>query len=293
MRKIAITVLALAAAACGPDAQELATIAQRDSLLAEVLERATLINEISTELGKVADTTTGLALPTEEGLTQAAAENEVVLGKIRHVISRLELQEEQLQESRDRIRSLTTQDSRLSEQIDRYEATVNEIRAAAESREAEYTALVDQQRSMIASLSRQLDTAYAQNRELAAENQELETNLSDVTAAANTVYYIAGTKDELKEKGIVVEEGSKFLFFGSRTLQPARDLDPEQFFAIDKTAVFEIPLPDQTKPYRILSRHNPMYLANAVDDGEIRESVAIDSPEKFWEPSRFLILVQN
>src|SRR2546427_9635158 len=47
-------------------------------------------------------------------------------------------------------------------------------------------------------------------------------------------------------RSIVKEGGSRFLFVlwkSGQTLQPARELDPAAFHAIDKTKVTEIPFP--------------------------------------------------
>lgn len=292
-------ILALAGfLACGPGQGELErvrqeaaqTSAERDSLVAEVLATASMVNEINLELARVTDSGPAMALPGETGASAAEA-NEVALERIRAAINQLQTTQAQLDSSRTRISQLSSNESRLVSQINRYQETITELREQAEKRETELQAVIQQQRAMITTLASAVDTARAENQRLNSRNVMLTDSVSHLT----TVYYAVGTKSELEERGIVVNEGTKFLFFGSKTLQPARDLNPEDFTAIDMHDVMQIPLPDSTKEYKILTRQNPEFLAaHITDDGKVRgDALAITSPRDFWAASRFLILVQN
>jgi hypothetical protein len=118
--------------------------------------------------------------------------------------------------------------------------------------------------------------------------------VANLTSYKNTVYYAVGTEDELKKRGIVTKEGSKFLVFGGTRLEPARNLDPAVFTAIDKTQQTSIPLPRTDKKYKIVSRQSPSYLgSNVTKDGKVEGSVEISQPEEFWSASKYLILVQD
>ena len=267
--------------------------AERDSLVAEVLATAALINQIQLELSEVSDTSLTMALPSEEGLSSRAEENEIALAKIRAAIEQLERSQAEIETQRERIASLTSSRSTLLGRVSQYEATIAELREGAERRALEYEAIIAQQRTMIANLARQVDTAQAQNEVLALQNVVLSDSIEALANLESTVYYVMGTKDELEEKGVVVNEGTKFLFFGSKTLQPARDLNPELFTAIDKHEITTIRLPEPERDYRILTRQNPEYLAAMTEGGRVRDSLQIASPDAFWAPSRFLILVRN
>lgn len=107
-------------------------------------------------------------------------------------------------------------------------------------------------------------------------------------------YYVVGTEDELIEKGIVEREGGANLLFAriGRTLTPARGLDPELFTVIDRRDVLEIPLPDSTRRYKVVSRQNLDAAEVAErDEAEFRGHLRIPDSERFWGGSRFLILV--
>jgi len=132
---------------------------------------------------------------------------------------------------------------------------------------------------------------------LTTEKQILTDTVSAMTTRENTVYYIVGTKQELKQKGIIQEEGgTRFLIF-TRTgevIKPAAHLDPSAFTAIDRRQVKEIPLPAPDKEYRVVTNQNVAY-ANlpAEGKGKVKGTLQITNPESFWANSKFLILVQN
>ena len=139
-----------------------------------------------------------------------------------------------------------------------------------------------------------MDTLTTEKGQLESDKAALSDTVVNLTQYKNTVYYAIGTKDELMKKGVVTKEGSKFLVFGGTRLEPARNLNPEAFTAIDKTTNTSIPLPRTDKKYKIVSRQSPTYLAAGVTkDGKVSGAVEIAQPEEFWSASKYLILVQD
>ena len=62
---------------------------------------------------------------------------------------------------------------------------------------------------------------------------------------------------------------------------------------VDRLKERVINFPDAGQ-YRIFSRQNPAFAAPlAVKDGKMSGGLRIDQPEKFWEPSKFLIIVKG
>ena len=126
------------------------------------------------------------------------------------------------------------------------------------------------------------------------------TRLNDelrVSLASNArVYYIIGREDELLKKGVIVKEGGMNLLVGrvGKTVQASRSLDPSVFMAIDARQVSTIPMPDSTRTYRVISRQS-------LDEAEVRErkntsfkgALRITNPNRFWAPSRYLIVVSS
>lgn len=296
-------VLLLASSACGPSSevrQQLAQLeaisAEKDSLLLQVTENARLMSEISAEVARVKS-------PARMAAAEAPLEvtRENVLADIHALSERLNESEERLLASQQRVEALTRDNQRLSSSVREFQKAV-----------LDFQATIGNQKATIASLTEEVNALREENVRLAGEKQTLtQTNtvlteekvaLADTLEAVldrnNTAYYVAGTKDELKRRGIIEEEGgSRVLFvFGKagKTVVPARVLDPAQFTAIDMREVTEIALPWADRDYRIASRQDLAALASPPDDdGDLRGVLRIADPDRFWSGSRFLILVQK
>ena len=295
MRKLLLlAVIGLTAAGCDASKDKLNTAmadnqrisAEKDSLLTEVMANATLVNDINNELAKAKNLGANPVAPGEAGATNASADRQVVLGKIRDAITRLNESEAQLERSKARLASLGRKDSRLLAQINEYQKTVADLKATVERQQAEYTAIIDSQKVQIVALHATVDTATQQNTQLTTEKQALIDTM-------NTVYYVAGTKDELVKKGVAVQEGSKFLVFGGHHLAAARSLTPAPFTTINRMQDSVIPLPDSTRNYKIITRQNLEFTQGADKDGKFKGAIHITSPEQFWAASKYLIIKQD
>jgi hypothetical protein len=273
LKMIVGALLVAATAACGMSAEterKLAELeqanAQKDSLMQEVALSARLLSDVSVEIAKVQVRGNRLEVSSETPLT---AQRDTMLAKLRYVVTRVRETEQQLSQNRARIRSLTT--------------ISDSLRATLDSTITNYQTAIAEQKSTIDWLTQRVET-------LTAENLALTDSLS-------IVYYVVGTKDDLKRRGILVEEGGSRVLFvlwrTGRTLAPARNLDPTLFTAIDKRVTIDIPLPDSTAEYRIASRQNLDGLATPRKGNRLQNvpSLQIASPEDFWRNSRFLIIV--
>jgi hypothetical protein len=278
-----LAALLVAANACGTSAEterKLADLeqasAQRDSLLQEVAVSARLLNDVSAALSKVQVRGRQIRTSSE---TPLLAQRDSMMQKLRYVVARVSETENRLNESQQRIKNLSS----LSDSL----------RATLDSTATNLGAIIESQRATVASLTEQVTR-------LETENVALRDTIANVTERENTVYYIIGTKDDLKQKGVIVEEGgSRVLFVLWRTgstLAPAREIDPSMFTPINKRQVTEIRLPDAASEYRIASRQDLEYLATPRNDqGKVTgtSSLQISAPEQFWRNSKFLIIVQE
>src|SRR5207253_8899909 len=99
--------------------------------------------------------------------------------------------------------------------------------------------------------------------------------------------------EELVRRGIVGAAGSRgFVVAGSRSVRPARTLDPTALTKIDRTVDRTIVLP--AGKYEIISRQSPTAATSVLKNGKVVAGVVtIDQPEQFWEASPFLIIVRT
>jgi hypothetical protein len=171
----------------------------------------------------------------------------------------------------------------LKTQLTEFQNTINRFQA-----------IIDTQKVAILSMTDQINNLQSENVKLVAQKEELTGQVDTLTTVRNTVYYTIGRKNDLVQRGIAVEEGSKFLFFGGKSLQPARQLDNAGFTAGDMRTLTVVTLPDSTRKYKIISRQNLAGLATPPNNkGEFRGSIEISSPEVFWGPSKYLIVVEQ
>jgi uncharacterized phage infection (PIP) family protein YhgE len=291
---------ALLAACNGEVKQQLATVQHVDSLrvdslgnirkelLEEVMTSTQFVNQINTELAKAKalSATTPTQLETNAEMSQVNEERKRVMSKITHLVARLDSVQSRVAGLRTRVAQMSQKDSALVAQVAAYEKTISDLQASAEKQRAEFQGVIDKQTTQIAALNSTVDT-------LTHVKLALTDTVSQLTTEKNTAYYIVGTKDELIKKGVLVEEGRKrFFLVGGRKTEPARSLDPGAFTKIDRLANRTISLPEGE--YEIWSRQDPTYAQPQVArDGKISGGLTIDQPERFWGPSRFLIIVRS
>jgi hypothetical protein len=259
-------------------------------MLNEVMTSTQFVNDLNGEIAK-------LKAPVKAGLTakqsdestvaHAAADRDAVTQRVRELVARLDSSESRIASLRSRVATLSKHDGQLAQQVALYEKTITDLRDAAERQRAELQAVIDGQNLKITALN-------TDNVRLAGEKTALTDTVGRLTVEKNTAYYVVGTRSELVKKGVLVEEGHRsFLgLLGSRPIAPARSLDPAQFVKIDRRRDVTIPLPEGE--YSIVTRQDLEFATPAEkNDDRIKGSLTVDHPEKFWEPSKFLVLVRR
>ncbi|MEO8202139.1 MAG: hypothetical protein ABI679_16530 [Gemmatimonadota bacterium] len=266
--------------------QQMSTISsEKDSLLKMVVDNTQLMNDINNELNKVKDLKTGVVpvSSAETGAVDTVRVQDYLLAKVKEVTTRINDAETRLAASQRRVRGLTRASDTLRANIAEFEATI-----------VRFQAIIDTQKVTIASLTGQINELQSSNLKLVAQRESLTSQVDTLTTQNNTVYYVMGRKNDLVQRGIAVQEGSKFLFFGGKSLQPARQVENSAFTSADMRSLTEIPLPDSTRKYKVISRQNLAGLAEQPNDhGEFKGSIRIADPVVFWTPARYLIVVEQ
>lgn len=272
----------LIAGACKPssqvqDSQQVATYdsaaSQRDSVMQQLAYQARTLADLSAELAQVQ--VRNLQISTE---SPAAAQRDSMIQRVRYIVARVNESDAKLRTSARQIRNLT----HLSDSL----------RTTLESTITSMQATITAQQEQIAFFTATVDT-------LRGQNVALTDTVANMSVRENTVYFVVGTRDQLKQKGLVTEEGGArvlwILWKTGKTLQSARELDPALFTPINKRLLTEIPLPFAAGRYRILSRQDQSHLATPRDQGGrfTGPALRINSPEEFWRNSKFLIILQE
>lgn len=255
-------------------ADSIATL--RQDLLEQVMAGAGFVAEINRELARARSLGSSRQVQPVAEIADANEERKAVVRRINQLVTRLESVQARVASMRTQ---LADKDSALSAKVTEYEQIVAQANEAAERQRIELQNVIAAQGVTIAALTRQVDT--------------LTGALGQVTSDHRAAYYVAGTREELQQKGVLVPQGRKrFLVAGRKSLVPARDLDPGVFTRIDRLRDTTIVLPDGV--YKIVSQQNGHYVVpESVKDGRIGGAITIDQPERFWNTSRYLILVRS
>ncbi len=246
----------------------------RDSLARELAERSETIQQLTTSIERAASQVS------ETGVT--APEN--LQDRIATMADNLQSTRSQLEEAQRRIRVLSRQSSSLRDSLDAVITERNEALAM--------------QRDSIDQLVAGLDSMSSRAEMLSTERADLSEALRALEEKYYTVHVAIGTRDELMEQGVIEEEGGArvllILWKAGETLVPARDLPDNAFQSMDFRETTTIDLPQQGT-YKLISRHNPEYLATTLDeDGQFTgASLEVTEPEQFWQSSRYLILMRR
>jgi len=267
----------------------------KNDLLNEVLASTQFVNELNTEIGKLKShrpAKLSATLTRESDMSLIKEERASVVARIRELVARLDSSEAHVASLRARAATFAKRDSSIVQQVAAYEKTIADLRQTVEQQRAEYQATIARQNTQIAALTSKVDTVVMENVKLAGERTALTDTVSQLTTEKNTAYFVIGTKDQLVKEGILVEEGRKrFVLIGGRPVAPARELDPTKFTKIDRIRdrVINFPAGD----FMIFTRQNPTFASPfSAKDGKFSGGLRIDQPERFWEPSKFLIIVK-
>ena len=175
--------------------------------------------------------------------------------------------------------------------------------AKLEKRMKSYKSQFNGLNKMIASLKTQLQEREQSMADLQVRLTSLEEEVTLKTAtiavnemtiaskekSLNTVYYIVGTRDQLREKGIITEEGG-FLWglLGSTTVL-ADQVDERLFTPIDKTSETIIPISKAIR--EVLPRRSVESYASA-EISENQADLRIIDPSRFWQQRYAVIVVE-
>lgn len=266
-----------------------AASAERDTLLQQVRETQDFIDSVDTDLAHLAGPDS-LSVPRVggggEGADTSLSVREVMRRRLQVVAERLARSDSQARERAERVRVLAGRNAAL-------EARVAEL----DSSVARFREIVQGQQAQIASLVARVDTLERANAQLVAERGALTDSVTRLVARADSVFVVAAPRQELLRLGVVVEEGgTKVPLLGrlNAVIVPARAQHERLFAVLDRRRDVVIPLPNATRPYRIVSSHDPALLEPAQPGNPVvRGALRIADPERFWAGSRFLVLVEE
>ncbi len=244
-------------------------LASKDRFIEEI---TTTVNEIHTSLEN--------AWAMERGVVQQAATAE---GS--KAITPVELKYRIL----DRIVDMRTSLSKNQQKVANLQKRLRNSRiqyAGLEKMVADLKTRLDEREQSIAGLServRNLESDVVKKTQIISAHEIAITEQEDVIAEQkkklNTVYYVAGNRDELQERGVIKDEGGILWGLTGTTTVLAPVNHDGQFETFDKTAEKVIPVRGMIDEM-IPKREPSSYVVERAQNGTT--VLIIVKPEEFW-----------
>jgi exonuclease VII small subunit len=265
-------------------ARELARLrtvsAEKDSALAQVRETQDVIDAISRELSSIPGVD-NRRIVVGGSENQPANLQAIIAEKITRARALVEQSDATIREREQRITALLGENDSLKTEAAKFRESIETM-----------LAMIDKQRAELERLTTRVAELENAQEQLKRENSELSDTVGALRARENAVYVAVGTESELLRAGVIVRAGGANMGFWrpGQTLIPAKNPPRNAFRSLDMTQVRQIELPDAAS-YRIISNHNPAFLSRSWGD-LVRGQLEIRDADRFWEASRFLILVR-
>ena len=249
----------------------------QSAMIGDAATTSRLISEIDRDLTKARIEVKDDKKKAESNIENASDRLAFVQKKVNVVLARLSASEARIRRMREDSVARTMLNASQAAQIAEYEKSIADLRTSVENQSRE-----------IAILTVQVDSMGRENVVLTAKNHAM-------AAHEDSVFIVIGTEKELTAKGVIRREGGTLLAFGrGKTIVPARAFENEDFQVISKSKDLSIQLPESDKEYRIVSRQN-LEFTDSVNPKEsmVKGTLHVTDPDKFWAPSKYLILVRR
>jgi hypothetical protein len=239
------------------------------------VEKDTLITtlqtamEIASEIEKLQKEVVGKPARTSKNAEGVVSWDVKVRSEIADIRKRHREMRDQLARAQTRLKEMSAKNTAMATNFEHALQTIEELQAKTAQQDVYIQELV----TRIGGLEK--------------ENLELVTD-------KNRVYWIAATKDSLRKVGVIKQQGGKSLLLTrvGETFTPGDALDPALFHTIDKSRDNQISLPDNAE-YEIVSAQNVAFVDSVIQKKRrVKNHFTIKDP-KFWDNSKFLILMRR
>jgi hypothetical protein len=258
----------------------------QSQIIGDATTSARLVAEIERDLSRVRSlrVPAGDTTQIESAIQSTSTQLATVQKKVTALINRLNASEARLQRIRNDSAAHATNDAATMQQLREHEQAIAELRTT-----------VEQQRTEIAMLEQKVDSVVRANVVLVNQRDSVIVVANTFAAREDSVFVVIGNERDLTQKGLIRREGGTLLMFGrGKTLVPGRTLDQSHFTVLSKERDKQIMLPSSDREYRIISRQALEFTDLARPrDAIVKGTLTITDSERFWAPSKYLILVEK
>jgi chromosome segregation ATPase len=264
--------------------------ARADELQKVSVEKDTLITTLQTAMSLTREIESlQKEMVTRSGKKSAKTDEGVITwdAKVRSQINDIRKRHRQLRDAlaraNARLKEMTATNTAMAAQLEQAMQTITQLQADNA-----------QQAGRIRELAARLEGLEKDKSQLLAVNKMKTDSIDTLVSDKNRVYWISGTKDSLKQLGVIKQQGGRSLLITrvGETYTPADGLNPAVFHVLDKSHDNQIALPDNAD-YEIVSPQNVAYAEPVVPKKRRVKSQLVIKDQKFWDNSKFLILLRH
>lgn len=280
--KILFLSIVVSFASCGINSSSTDDIATIDSLSTILADRQSEIENHLQLLDNI-DAALKEANPTEN---MDVKDPEKVKAIDQEIYDKIGALRDKLEADNREIALLREDLNKAKESADYRKDLINKISGRMEELQKENDLLkqqISKETQDISNLTAELEAQGIQIGQLMASLGELNEDIVELKAELNLVYYLVGTKKELKQDSIIVKKGVG----GAITL--SENSDNSKFTKLNKTSDTVINLTGFKKAELVPTRPEGSYKFET--DNDLIVQLNITNPEKFWETSKFLAIV--
>ena len=269
---------------CGPDykTEVERMMRERDSLMAQYDAKDSVINGYMQDIAEIQTSIEGLTAQ-EDMLNREGANNTEIsqdaktriMGDIEGIRQMIDQNKKKLSDLQSRVRKSNVKVAELEKMI----GSLNSQLAVRDSSINSLNENIFALNGKITTMQTEIDTIVIESARKTAE-------ITDKTTKLHTAYYTVGDYKTLRDKKVLAKQGG-FLGLGkAKTMVP--DFNREAFTQIDFTSTKTIQL--NTKSAKLLSTH-PTGSYNLLSENKKVTAIEITDPEKFWQASKYLVVV--
>ncbi len=290
MKKIFVIVMAvlpLFFASCAGNDEKAAAVA--DSLQSVIDQKDVEIDALFEVLSDIENNLTEVSSRYSQIATlrqQHPEKNANVKGQI---TDQLAVIENIMSQNKAKIASLNSKVANLNEENSKLQTFIESLNARMAEQENQINGLMNEltiSKETIKKLSGNVDELTQANQEKDSRIAQQQEEMAYLADQSHRAYYVIGSYDELKEKGVVNKEGG--LLF--KTQKATNNVNVKNFTLIDKNKVtsFDVNL----RKARLISKHpegSYEFVYDETDSKMVRKLVVKDVAA-FWSNTDFLIV---
>ncbi|MEM9671555.1 MAG: hypothetical protein AAF992_03125 [Bacteroidota bacterium] len=257
--------------------QILAAVEHKDAALTEFMESLATVED---NLHQIRERELNIEITQKETGTSAQQAEKKIVADIQAIDALLLENREKIQELNKKLGGAYGKNNKLRKSLTKLK---DELTQQIKERETEIGTLKDQ----LVAMEMKIDTLNINVAGLEKVNLAKDSVIEQRVTELHAAYFVAGTSKELEEKSVIDKKGG-VLGLG-RTTTLADRYDAQQFTKIDIREQLSFPLPSEN--IKLATSHPSDSYQIKTDEGSEKTELVIANPEKFWESSKYLVMV--